>query len=719
MAVKGHFEKMTTIKMKRLIVIVCLFILLFSAPRVAPHESGSDASVSETNSLTASPSEGFTTISECRPVCEYEGTDREGWYDSCTKELLKKDDCVIKEGTDTTDLCACAEIYAPVCGANGNTYSNKCSAECAGVAVKYTGKCGEEPSTVTCDVYVDDRDCKVIKCSNGKSSIECPEPLDPTCKNYVDDDGCNVKVCEDGRKSRFCPPTTASCDKYVDDNGCVVLKCTDGRYERDCPHVSACRPICKETVSEREGWYNSCTKDLIGHDECSDCDVKCDKIGTGSEGWYSVCRALSGNIDAPTSTTSITITLIKLATCSTDVVTCKSYVDDHGCKVVHCTDGRKKIDCENVVEECRKHVDDNGCTVRVCEGGAEERYCPPSINVTECEVYTDENGCRVEKCPNEIERECPEQECKYYINEDSCKVKHCIDGTTEVNCPHPTACENVVCEAGFRCDDGRCVVECKEIRLEGGCEKKVCSDGYEETECPTGEENETEIECKRYQDENGCIVKVCANGYEDRHCPVTETVEELVCKKYTDDNGCIVRVCDDGFKSVECANAWKIEVKATDQIAKVKIKLETGDEAESSFDIDSTALEAIVLSLLEKGKITIKRKGNKIEIKSKNVIAETELDVTVEEEQMIVGNTKTKVLPDQASDKAKEVISTLNVKKISLKQRAGKTVYSVEGVRKGYMLFVIPVDVPVTTNLDAVTNNVISTDFPWWNFLVV
>ncbi len=55
--------------------------------------------------------------------------------------------CGFAEATGTCEVTpeVCGEIYAPVCGCDGNDYSNPCEANAAGVSVKQSGDCACQP----------------------------------------------------------------------------------------------------------------------------------------------------------------------------------------------------------------------------------------------------------------------------------------------------------------------------------------------------------------------------------------------------------------------------------------------------------------------------------------------------------------------------------------------------------------------------------------------
>jgi len=72
------------------------------------------------------------------------------------------------------NTCVCAEIYQPVCGIDGRTYGNACSAGCADMPVNHPGECGQVGDT--CGGLLGQTCVEGNKCRYGTSAFEAPFP---------------------------------------------------------------------------------------------------------------------------------------------------------------------------------------------------------------------------------------------------------------------------------------------------------------------------------------------------------------------------------------------------------------------------------------------------------------------------------------------------------------------------------------------------------------
>ncbi len=94
-----------------------------------------------------------------------------------------------------TDDCICTEQWDPVCGEDGQTYSNECYADCENITVSYLGECCADGS-------IDEQNvCSPRECVDGLWAtviIDCMELMGVPCDNglYIDPpDGVCCSTC--------------------------------------------------------------------------------------------------------------------------------------------------------------------------------------------------------------------------------------------------------------------------------------------------------------------------------------------------------------------------------------------------------------------------------------------------------------------------------------------------------------------------------------------
>ncbi len=137
---------------------------------------------------------------------------------------------------DFCEPCICPEIFAPVCGVDGQTYGNACRARCAGVDIEHEGECraecrcnGDCPAGGVCR----DGDCGPV------CEIDCLVP-DPVCgsdgRTYQcgeADAACHgAEVLYEGE----CRPTCTADEPCADGSPCQAFP--------NCPDPCGCPGFC-------------------------------------------------------------------------------------------------------------------------------------------------------------------------------------------------------------------------------------------------------------------------------------------------------------------------------------------------------------------------------------------------------------------------------------------------------------------------------------------
>jgi hypothetical protein len=186
------------------------------------------------------------------------------------------------------DDCVCTREYSPVCGINGQTYSNACLAKCARIEIAYSGECKTNEESYmsakwTCsngkDFYEESKSCQTYSYWRELARRTCATYDNVNCK--IVEDVSNVEtgiivsrdrniqqnndteiaeiistnvpeetisitnpnhnlnseitVCKVEVVTNFAvgDPCKVNCEKY-EENGCIIKKCDNGTIERYC-----------------------------------------------------------------------------------------------------------------------------------------------------------------------------------------------------------------------------------------------------------------------------------------------------------------------------------------------------------------------------------------------------------------------------------------------------------------------------------------------------
>ncbi|MBI4020007.1 MAG: hypothetical protein HY367_01635, partial [Candidatus Aenigmarchaeota archaeon] len=191
----------------------------------------------------------------------------------CYVKVCKAENGTSTRSVDCSGGFACPDLYGPVCGADGKTYTNECFARAANARIAHDGPC-EGTSEPSCRQVTDDKGYVHYLCP---TSVACPVITDDffeRCKQAggepvvkEDENSCRTPYCDFGGKVVPFPRITPWKDhpvcptpEHVDES---LRKCTNAGLAAVVVVEGSCKlarciepgtgePVCRSITAEQK-----------------------------------------------------------------------------------------------------------------------------------------------------------------------------------------------------------------------------------------------------------------------------------------------------------------------------------------------------------------------------------------------------------------------------------------------------------------------------------